>query len=298
GHILPWLIHLDLHFLITLNKQDLGESWLLVERQGWSNMLMVLQSRWSIPIFLSLLPNEHDPNVSFDVLCYQVELLQSHHEAQRDALDQLSLKLNSQQYCTGTNRRTGREYTQMSKNNSLQEFESDFQELWDWLMDMDSVVTDSYKLMMSEEQQQYLYKGNSVEMSMWHPKKTHLLGWAESLRRSGAQLPPDFDERVNAMTQKWDQLQKILGESVGSTSPSQDPRSALSPHTSSLLGRLEGRIKDLKVWLRDTELFIFNSCLRQEAEQDLQASTQLQHFKVETEHTHTHTHTHTHVQSR
>nr|XP_029543616.1 A-kinase anchor protein 6 isoform X2 [Oncorhynchus nerka] len=209
----------------------------------------------------------------------KVELLQSHHEAQRDALDQLSLKLNSQQYCTGTNKRTGREYTQMSKNNSLQEFESDFQELWDWLMDMDSVVTDSYKLMMSEEQQQYLYKGNSVEMSMWHPKKTHLLGWAESLRRSGAQLPPDFDERVNAMTQKWDQLQKILGESVGSTSPSQDPRSALSPHTSSLLGRLEGRIKDLKVWLRDTELFIFNSCLRQEAEQDLHASTQLQHFK-------------------
>ncbi|XP_071221607.1 A-kinase anchor protein 6-like [Salvelinus alpinus] len=209
----------------------------------------------------------------------KVELLQSHHEAQRDALDELSLKLKSQQFCTGTNRRTGREYTQMSKNNSLQEFESDFQELWDWLMDMDSVVTDSYKLMMSEEQQQYLYKGNSVEMSMWHPKKTHLLGWAESLRRSGAQLPPDFDERVNAMTQKWDQLQKILGESVGSTSPSQDPRSALSPHTSSLLGRLEGRIKDLKVWLRDTELFIFNSCLRQEAEQDLQASTQLQHFK-------------------
>eukprot|EP00063_Salmo_salar_P074997 XP_014049832.1 PREDICTED: A-kinase anchor protein 6 [Salmo salar] len=209
----------------------------------------------------------------------KVELMQSHHEAQRDALDQLSLKLKIQQYCTGTNRRTGREYTQMSKNNSLQEFESDFQELWDWLMDMDSVVMDSYKLMMSEEQQQHLYKGNSVEMSMWHPKKTHLLGWAESLRRSGAQLPLDFDERVNAMTQKWDELQKILGESVGSTSPSQDPRSALSPHTSSLLGRLEGRIKDLKVWLRDTELFIFNSCLRQEEEQDLQASTQLQHFK-------------------
>lgn len=43
GHILPWLIHLDLHFLITLNKQDLGESWLLVERQSWRNMLMVLQ---------------------------------------------------------------------------------------------------------------------------------------------------------------------------------------------------------------------------------------------------------------
>uniref|UniRef100_A0A4W5QWF5 Uncharacterized protein n=1 Tax=Hucho hucho TaxID=62062 RepID=A0A4W5QWF5_9TELE len=74
-------------------------------------------------------------------------------------------------------------------------------------MDMDSMVTDSHELMMSEEQQQHLYKGNSVEMRMWLPKKTHLLGWAESLRRSGAQLPPDFDERVNGMTHKWDQLQ-------------------------------------------------------------------------------------------
>ncbi|XP_052352638.1 A-kinase anchor protein 6-like isoform X2 [Oncorhynchus keta] len=206
------------------------------------------------------------------------EFLQSHWEAQRDVLNQLSLKLKSQQYCTGTIRRTGREYAQMSKYNSLQEFESDFQELWDWLMDMDSVVTDSHELMMSEEQQQHLYKGNSVEMRMWLPKKTHLLGWAESLRRSGAQLPPDFHERVNAMTHKWDQLQ-ILGESVGSTSLSQEPRSALSPHTSSLLGQLESRIKDLKVWLRDTELYIFNSCLRQDTEQDLQVSTQLQHFQ-------------------
>ncbi|XP_045579556.1 A-kinase anchor protein 6 isoform X3 [Salmo salar] len=207
------------------------------------------------------------------------ELLQSHWAAQRDVLDQLSLKLKSQQYCTGTIRRTGREYAQMSKYNSRQEFESDFQELWDWLMDMDSVVTDSHELMMSEEQQQHLYKGNSVEMRMWLPKKTHLLGCAESLRRSGAQLPPDFDERVNAMTHKWDQLQKILGELVGSTSRPQEPHSALSPHTSSLLGQLESRIKDLKVWLRDTELYIFNSCLRQDTEQDLRVSTQLQHFK-------------------
>nr|XP_029511863.1 A-kinase anchor protein 6-like [Oncorhynchus nerka] len=130
-------------------------------------------------------------------------------------------------------------------------------------------------------------------MRMWLPKKTHLLGWAESLRRSGAQLPPDFHERVNAMTHKWDQLQKILGESVGSTSRSQEPRSALSPHTSSLLGQLESRIKDLKVWLRDTELYIFNSCLRPDTEQDLQVSTQLQHFQVETGHcTYAHTNPH------
>ncbi|XP_034153282.1 A-kinase anchor protein 6 [Esox lucius] len=210
----------------------------------------------------------------------KVELLQSHREAQKDALAQLSLKLKSQRYCTGTNTRTGKEYAQMSKNNSLQEFESDFQELWDWLMDMESVVTDSHELMMSEEQQKHLFKGNSVEMAMWLPKKTHLLGWAECLQRSGARLPADFGERLDNMTRKWHQLQEILGESLGSgNSPSQDPRSALSPHTSSLLSQLETRIKDLKVWLRDTELFIFNTCLRQDTEQDLQAATQLQHFK-------------------
>ena len=41
---------------------------------------------------------------------------------------------------------------------SLQEFEAEYQELWDWLMDMDAMVTDSHQLMMSEEQRHHLYK--------------------------------------------------------------------------------------------------------------------------------------------
>lgn len=41
---------------------------------------------------------------------------------------------------------------------SLQEFEADYQELWDWLMDMDAMVTDSHQLMMSEEQRHHLFK--------------------------------------------------------------------------------------------------------------------------------------------
>ncbi len=56
----------------------------------------------------------------------------------------------------------------------------------------------------------------------------------------------------------------------------ENPRSALSPLTNSLLEQLEARIKELKVWLRDTELLIFNSCLRQNKD----ASQQLQSFKV------------------
>lgn len=41
---------------------------------------------------------------------------------------------------------------------SLQEFEAEYQELWDWLMDMDAMVTDSHQLMMSEEQRHHLFK--------------------------------------------------------------------------------------------------------------------------------------------
>lgn len=83
--------------------------------------------------------------------------------------------------------------------------------------------------------------------------------------------------------------QKILSEHSGSGSqrtrsadpkPSllENPRSSLSPLTNSLLEQLEARIKELKVWLRDTELLIFNSCLREHKD----ATQQLQSFKVAT----------------
>lgn len=58
------------------------------------------------------------------------------------------------------------------------------------------------------------------------------------------------------------------------------PRDLLSPESSSLVRQLEVRIKELKGWLRDTELFIFNSCLRQESEGTINAEKQLQYFKV------------------
>lgn len=58
----------------------------------------------------------------------------------------------------------------------------------------------------------------------------------------------------------------------------ENPRSSLSPLTNSLLEQLEARIKELKVWLRDTELLIFNSCLREHKD----ARQQLQSFKVAT----------------
>ncbi|KAJ6650635.1 hypothetical protein lerEdw1_005609, partial [Lerista edwardsae] len=75
---------------------------------------------------------------------------------------------------------------------------------------------------------------------------------------------------------------KTLGEKMQDTmvAPSGfGPRDLLSPESGSLVRQLEVRIKELKGWLRDTELFIFNSCLRQESEGTINAEKQLQYFK-------------------
>ncbi|XP_077095023.1 A-kinase anchor protein 6 isoform X3 [Siphateles boraxobius] len=220
----------------------------------------------------------------------QVEVRQSYREAQKDVLDQMTVKLKNQQYCSYSR---SVDFTLMSKSNSLSEFEAEYQELWDWLMDMESIVTDSHDLMMSEEQQHHLYKGNSVEMSMWLPKKTQLLGWSESLKRSGAELPADFDQRLTALRSKWDQLEKTLAEHVEPCVGQRSQRELLSPDTNRMVTQLESRIKELKSWLRETELFIFNLNLRPDAQQcesstqdtdhpqhDPQANKQLQHFKA------------------
>uniref|UniRef100_A0A8D2M5N2 A-kinase anchor protein 6 n=1 Tax=Zonotrichia albicollis TaxID=44394 RepID=A0A8D2M5N2_ZONAL len=157
-------------------------------------------------------------------------------EAQRDAVEQMSLKLYSEQYNSSSKRKE--EFADMSKvhtvgSNGLLDFDSEYQELWDWLIDMESIVMDSHDLMMSEEQQQHLYK-------------------------------------------------KTLGEKIQDTMVGHSglgPRDLLSPESGSLVRQLEVRIKELKGWLRDTELFIFNSCLRQENEGTMNAEKQLQYFK-------------------
>ncbi|MBN3277308.1 AKAP6 protein, partial [Polyodon spathula] len=206
-------------------------------------------------------------------------------EARRDVVEQMSLKLYSEQYSNSTKRK--KEFAEMSKvnrieSNSLLDFESEYQELWDWLIDMESIVMDSHDLMMSEEQQQHLCKGNSVEMAMWQPKKAQLLGRVESLKRSGAVLPTDLEDKVGALTKKWDLLEKSLRERMpgrGTEQTGVGPRDLLSPETGSLVRQLEVRVKVLKGWLRDTELFIFNSCLRKEKEETLHTQKQLQYFK-------------------
>ncbi|XP_066486989.1 A-kinase anchor protein 6 [Tiliqua scincoides] len=206
-------------------------------------------------------------------------------EAQRDAVEQMSLKLYSEQYNSSSKRKE--EFADMSKvhtvgSNGLLDFDSEYQELWDWLIDMESIVIDSHDLMMSEDQQLHLYKRYSVEMSIRHPKKMELLTKVEVLKRSGVLLPNDLLEKVDSINEKWELLGKTLGEKIQDTMVGHSglgPRDLLSPESGSLVRQLEVRIKELKGWLRDTELFIFNSCLRQESEGTINAEKQLQYFK-------------------
>ncbi|XP_021057503.1 A-kinase anchor protein 6 isoform X2 [Mus pahari] len=214
----------------------------------------------------------------------KVEAQLCYLEAQRDAVEQMSLKLYSEQYTSGSKRRE--EFADMSKAHSvgskgLLDFDSEYQELWDWLIDMESLVMDSHGLMMSEEQQQHLYKRYSVEMSIRHPKKTELLSKVEALKKGGLSLPNDILEKVDSINEKWELLGKTLREKIQDTMAGHSvsgPRDLLSPESGSLVRQLEVRIKELKRWLRDTELFIFNSCLRQEKE-GTSAEKQLQYFK-------------------
>ncbi|XP_069772835.1 A-kinase anchor protein 6 isoform X2 [Narcine bancroftii] len=206
-------------------------------------------------------------------------------ETRRDAVEQMSLKLYSEQY-TSSNKRK-QEFAAMSRVNrvdsySLLDFESEYQGLWDWLIDMESIVMDSHDLMMSEEQQQHLYKGYNTEMSMWLPKKRYLLKKVESLKQAGSSLPCDILEKVEGIKGKWHLLERILGEKTREPALGRNgPRTCniLLPESSSMVRQLEVRIKELKGWMRDTELFIFNSCLLQEKEGTAEAQKKLHSFK-------------------
>ncbi|KAK3538196.1 hypothetical protein QTP70_033127 [Hemibagrus guttatus] len=258
--------------LITCHKsglrdmlQMIAHQWQELQRQirrqhGW--MLRTLDI---IKAQILTTKTDGDPkNTEEPDLHASSEVQQCYREAQREILDQMSVKLGSQHYCSSSSRKKNISF--ISKSNSLSEFESEYQGLWDWLMDMESIVTDSHELMMSEEQQHHLYKsaGNRVEMAMWLPKKTHLLGWAESLKRSSIELPDDFEERMTALRVKWDQIEKSLGEHMEVRTGELGTRGLLSPGTSSMVAQLELKIKELKSWLRDTELFIFNLNLRED----------------------------------
>ncbi|XP_038162991.1 A-kinase anchor protein 6 isoform X2 [Cyprinodon tularosa] len=216
----------------------------------------------------------------------EMEKTSTQSDIQENTLKTMSVKLGNL-CCPSSSRRVRDNIITCS-----QDFEAEYQELWDWLMDMDAMVTDSHQLMMSEEQRQYLFKSCLTEMLMMENWKTSLLRQAANLKRSGSVQPSNLHIKMHNLTQTWQQLEKILSENLvpyssdqkqssntllvsGRDVAAEGPHSVLSPMTNSLLEQLEARIKELKTWLRETELLIFSSCLKQEKD----ASEQLPNFK-------------------
>ncbi|XP_072320376.1 A-kinase anchor protein 6-like, partial [Eucyclogobius newberryi] len=131
------------------------------------------------------------------------------------------------------------------------------------------------------------FRSSLKELQMMESKRSALLSRLELFRRSGNEPPRDLVQKVQELSQTWDQIKKLLSThstpSRVATCPSllsaapvaSSGRCVLSPLTTSLLEQLESRIKELKSWLRDTELLIFNSCLRN----DKEPAEQLRSFK-------------------
>ncbi|XP_036067319.1 A-kinase anchor protein 6 isoform X3 [Oryzias melastigma] len=279
-----------------------SSQWDQLQRQirrqhGWMlRTLRCIQARLfytnqSQEVLTPLWDSSANPRRSCSAEGQEMDLISSQFKVQRDALERMAIKLSSLQYPPPPN---SRHNSQETRSTSLQEFESEYQELWDWLMDLDAMVTDSHHLLMSEDQRLHLFKSSHCDMMMMEGRRTGLLSRAAALRRTGATLPPNLHVRIHKLTQTWKQLEKVLSEHSGPRSferkqtlnvnpllaggggvPAEELPSVLSPLTTSLLEQLEARIKELKAWLRDTELLIFNSCQKQ----DQNVSEQLQSFK-------------------
>ncbi|XP_061890626.1 A-kinase anchor protein 6 isoform X2 [Entelurus aequoreus] len=206
----------------------------------------------------------------------QAELMSSRRDVQKAALDQMAAKLSSPHYTPSSDRRC---CSQPVHSSSVQDLEAEFQELWEWLMDMVAMVTDSQQLMMSEEQREHLFKSSQSDLQVMEKKKKFLQEEAESLkRRKTTQLPSNFLQHFHTLTHTWTQLENILSGHSGSGQPQsrRPPADEVGGAArAAMLEQLQARIKELKAWLRHTELLIFNSCLRR----DTAASAQLASFK-------------------
>ncbi|RVE56931.1 hypothetical protein OJAV_G00211060 [Oryzias javanicus] len=156
----------------------------------------------------------------------EMDLISSQFKVQRDALERMAIKLSSLQYPPPANSRRN---SQETRSSSLQEFESEYQELWDWLMDLDAMVTDSHHLLMSEDQRHHLFKSSHCDMMMMEGRRTGLLSRAAALRRAGASLPTNFHVRIHKLTQTWKQLEKVLSEHSGPRSLEQKQALNVNP---------------------------------------------------------------------
>ncbi|KAM5129423.1 A-kinase anchor protein 6 [Mantella aurantiaca] len=183
-------------------------------------------------------------------------------QAQREALTKMSLQLSSTEYSENTHHSDPVPLKSSMRCDSVQEVESECMEFWDWLLDMEATVQNSLGLLVSEEQHLQMCKRCSVEMSLREDRMHALLRHLATLRKEGSVLPVIIQDKEEMIQEKWETLKRSLSEALSYSSP----RPVLSPGSGGQVQQLEQRVKELKSWLRDTELALYNSSLRMDKE--------------------------------
>ncbi|XP_069806853.1 A-kinase anchor protein 6 [Dendropsophus ebraccatus] len=245
---------------------------LVSHRQGFQEMLQMITAQWKElqkqirrqhgwimgaldTIKADILQEDEFPEVLSES---QVNEPLSCLQAQRDAVTKMSLQLSSTEYTENGHHSDPPPLKSVLRCDSVQDLEGECQEFWDWLLDMEATVQNSLGLMVSEEQHLHMCKRCSVELSLREDRVHSLLRQLATLRSEGAALPDGVADKEELIREKWDMLKRSLSEALSSCVP----RPVLSPGSGNLVQQLDQRVKELKSWLRDTELALYNSSLR------------------------------------
>ncbi|XP_073495180.1 A-kinase anchor protein 6 isoform X2 [Phyllobates terribilis] len=245
---------------------------LVSHRPGFQEMLQMITAQWKElqkqirrqhgwimgaldTIKADILQKDEFPEVVSES---QVNEPLSSLQAQRDAVTKMSLQLSSTEYTEKSHHSEPPPLKSSLRCDSVQDLEGECQEFWDWLLDMEATVQNSLGLLVSEEQHLQMCKRCSVELSLREDRVHSLLRQLATLRSECAVLPDSVADKEELIREKWDMLKRSLSEALSSCVP----HPVLSPGSGNLVQQLDQRVKELKSWLRDTELALYNSSLR------------------------------------
>ncbi|XP_056402988.1 A-kinase anchor protein 6 isoform X2 [Hyla sarda] len=240
---------------------------LVSHRQGFQEMLQMITAQWKE--LQKQIRRQHGwimgalDTIKADIL-QEDELPEVVNEptsclqAQRDAITKMSLQLSSTEYTEKSHHSEPPTLKCSLRCDSVQDLEGECQEFCDWLLDMEATVQNSLGLLVSEEQHLHMCKRCSVELSLREDRVHSLLRQLATLRNEGTALPDGVADKEELIREKWDMLKRSLSEALSSCVP----RPVLSPGSGNLVQQLDQQVKELKSWLRDTELALYNSSLR------------------------------------
>uniref|UniRef100_UPI00358FB053 uncharacterized protein isoform X4 n=1 Tax=Myxine glutinosa TaxID=7769 RepID=UPI00358FB053 len=166
-------------------------------------------------------------------------------------------------------------------NESLWQFCSAWEELRDWLVDVEVLHWES-TVGMSEERRQQLLMVYSVEMGTWEAKKHQLWTQGNELSTKCPTLDATVRVKLQEVEYKWEGVQKLLETETGSSKMASQAQGLTEFLSQGMMGRivqLKERVCELKNWLGDAELLVFGGCLEQGHHVGKPTQAQLQDFQ-------------------